>query len=92
VLNKTEKIKLKNMNKFLQACIGVAIVLFAAGFLIRSVQTANAETPAKMNINKTFVGSENLAPVGIANGNAYYFAFDINGSASLEKVELAKAD
>ncbi len=81
------------MNKFLQVCIGVSIVLFASGFLIRSVQNVNAEVPAsKFSTNKKIALSDSFSPVGISAGYAYYFSFDPNGFGTLRKAPLTDAD
>lgn len=78
-------------NKFLNICAGVAIVLFAAGFFIRSFNVASA-TPASVSSKKTTVSGDSFTAVGIANENAYYFSFDGNGFATLRKAPLSSAE
>lgn len=40
--------------KFLSACLGIAAVLFASGFLIRSVNPANAAPAPESFANETY--------------------------------------
>lgn len=77
-------------NKFLNTCAGIGIVLFAAGFFIRSFNTANA-VPAEKVSKKAVVG-DSFSPVGISGGFAYYFSFDGNGYGSLRKSPLDSAE
>ncbi|MFL5764397.1 MAG: hypothetical protein ACJ77K_10695 [Bacteroidia bacterium] len=71
---------------FFQVCAGLALVLFAAGFLIRSFSSAEAAPAKKISMMDSF------APVGISGGDAYYFSFDINGVGSLRKAPLTSAE
>lgn len=76
-------------SKFLNICIGIAIVLFAAGFFIRSFNTVNA-TPVISK--KMMVQGDAFSAIGIANDHAYYFSFDGNGFATLKKAPLTSAE
>lgn len=76
-------------SKFLNICAGIAIVLFAAGFFVRSFNTANA---APIVSKKVTVQGDAFSAIGIANENAYYFSFDGNGFATLRKAPLSSAE
>ena len=79
------------MNKFLQTCIGLAIVLFATGFLIRSVQPAYASESSPKSTNKIGWDGDSYTGVGISDGYAYYIRWAKNGSQYLEKISLGSA-
>jgi hypothetical protein len=51
-------------NKFLQISLGISIMLFAAGFFIRSVSTANAAPPKPGAFLKT--GMDQMGPYQMA--------------------------
>lgn len=76
-------------SKFLNTCVGIAIVLLAAGFFIRSFSAVNA-TPTISK--KIMVQGDAFSAIGIANDNAYYFSFDGNGFATLKKAPLSSAE
>ncbi|MCX6983730.1 MAG: hypothetical protein NT118_03115 [Lentisphaerae bacterium] len=61
-------------NKFLSVCIGIGVVLFAAGFFIRSFSVANAE-PAPANITQQ--GTNNIGKYMMcSNGSSFVLVWD----------------
>ncbi|MBI3510920.1 MAG: hypothetical protein HY064_09650 [Bacteroidetes bacterium] len=88
-------------NKFLQICIGITLVLFGAGFLIRSVSTADAAPRPENFIDEgssqigkyTVTMSEDANTMhciilNTADGSSKYYYFGGSGEWMLSEHQL----
>jgi hypothetical protein len=74
-------------NKFLQISLGVSMMLFSAGFLVRSVGSANAAPAVAIKAPALSVSGTDEWPMGISNGEAYWLEYS-NGAFSFNKRAL----
>ncbi len=76
-------------NKFLNISIGVTLMLLGAGFLVRSISTANATPTNNLNYKYNLTSDDSYVPLGIANGYAYFMTVRSSG-VSYDKAALSE--